>query len=183
MSRIGKKPIKLPSGVELTVEDSTVTAKGPKGELKREIPSVLEVKAGEGEVRVGPRGDMALNKFPMNLWGLGWALVNSMVKGVSDGFTKSLEFNGVGFKAQVKGNDLELNLGYTHPVIVHGSSDVSFQVEKGTITVSGLDKELVGHIAAQIRNARPPEPYKGTGIKYKGEVIRRKAGKKAVTTG
>lgn len=183
MSRIGKKPIQISSGVEIKIDGQTVAIKGPKGELKRQLPEVLDVKVSEGSVSVKPRGDAGLDKKTLSLWGLGRAMLASMIKGVSDGFKKELEFNGVGFKAQVKGSDLELSLGYTKPVLIKGPAGVAFQVEKGLIVVSGIDKELVGHVAAQIRAARLPEPYKGTGIKYKEEVIRRKAGKKAVTTG
>lgn len=190
MSRIGKKLISIPPGVEIKIDPSidsgragqTVAVKGPKGELKRQLPKVLSVEVAEGMISVKPRGDVGLDKEVLSLWGLGRAMIASMIVGVTEGFKKELEFNGVGFKAQVKGSDLELILGYTNPVLIKGPAGVTFQVEKGTITVSGIDKEMVGHVAAQIRAARLPEPYKGTGIKYKEEVIRRKAGKKAVAT-
>lgn len=183
MSRIGKKPIQIPSGIEVKIDGRTVTVKGPKGELKRQLPEVLSMGVSEGLVLVKPKGNVGLDKQILSLWGLSRALIASMIRGVSDGFKKELEFNGVGFKAQVKGSGLELSLGYTNPVLIKGPAGIIFQVEKGMITVSGIDKELVGHVAAQIRAARLPEPYKGTGVKYKEEVIRRKAGKKAVTTG
>lgn len=187
MSRIGKKSIKIPAGVEIKVDDGKVKVKGPKGELERELPQLLEIRILDGAVSVGLReasaGPGRSSKEDSQLWGLGRALLANMVKGVSDGFQKALEFNGVGFKAQVKGDSLELNLGFTNPVIIKGPPGVTFKVEKNTITVEGMDREKVGHVAALIRDARPPEPYKGTGIKYKDEVIRRKAGKKAVATG
>ena len=182
MSRIGKKSIPIPSGVEIKIDGQIVSAKGPKGELKQELPAVLEVKKNDDRISIEPKNKTLADREISKLWGLNRAIVSNMIKGVSEGFKKELEFSGVGFKAQVKGTDLELNLGYTNPVVIRGLNGVTFQVEKNTIAVSGLDKELVGRVAAEVRAARLPEPYKGTGIKYKGEVIRRKAGKKAVTT-
>ena len=152
MSRIGKKTIKIPDGVEVKVDGQTVKVKGPKGELERTLPGILDIK------------------------------VESGFEGVSSGFEKVLEFSGVGFKAQVKGDSIELSLGYSNPVIIQAPAGVNYQVEKNVIKVFGIDKEKVGQVAALIRDARPPEPYKGTGIKYKDEIIIRKAGKKAVAT-
>lgn len=186
MSRIGKKTINIPSGVEVKVEEHTITVRGPKGEQKRQMPKVLDIQILDNSVSVKPREDVNLNKKILSLWGLGRAILANMIIGVTTGFKKELEFSGVGFKAQVRqlaeGQDLELNLGYTNPVLIKGPAGIAFQVEKGTIIVSGTDKELVGRIAAQVRAARLPEPYKGAGIKYKEEVIRRKAGKKAAAT-
>lgn len=176
MSRIGKKTIKIPAGVDLKIDGPLVVVKGPRGELKREFSPLAQFKVGGDTVAVS-----VTDPKEKVIWGLSRSLLNSMLWGVATGFEKVLEFNGVGFKAQVKGQDLELNLGYTNPVVITAPAGVAFQVEKSTIKVSGPDKEAVGQTAALVRAARLPEPYKGTGIKYQTEVIRRKAGKKAVT--
>lgn len=176
MSRIGRKPIIIPEGVDFQVSGSLLFAKGPKGELKKAILDKAQVKIVDGKVFVAVQ-----NPMEKEIWGLTRALVNNMIRGVSTGFEKTLEFSGVGYKAQLKGRDLELSLGFTHPVFIKAPADVTFQVEKNTIKISGPDPELVGQAAATIRAARPPEPYKGSGVKYLGEVIQRKAGKKAVT--
>lgn len=176
MSKIGKQPITLPSGIEFKRADGTISFKGPKGELSREIPENIDVKLEDNVLMVAPSG-----RAHPSRWGLWRALVNNMVIGVSEGFTRTLEFQGVGYKAMVKGNDLELHLGYSHPITVSAPEGITFAVNKTTITVSGIDKELVGHMAAQIRSKRKPEPYKGAGIRYSDEIIRRKAGKKAAT--
>jgi large subunit ribosomal protein L6 len=184
MSRIGKKQIKIPEGVEIKVESGRVAVKGPKGELEKEFPKNLDIQIQDGSVSITPAEGGDKNS---EIWGLGRALLATMIKGVSDGFEKVLEFSGVGFKAQVHqladGENLELNLGFTNPVVIKAPKGVAFQVEKNLIKVIGADKEAVGHVAALIRASRPPEPYKGTGIKYKDEIIIKKAGKKAVTTG
>lgn len=177
MSKIGKQPIALPSGVELKRDDDTIIVKGPKGELSRAIPEDIAVTVAENTVTVAP-GERT---HPAR-WGLWRALINNMVVGVSEGFSKTLEFQGVGYKASVKGQDLELSLGYSHPITVPAPEGITFSVEKSSITVTGVDKEMVGHVAAVIRSKREPEPYKGAGIRYAGEIIRRKAGKKAATT-
>lgn len=176
MSRIGKKPVIIPPGVEVKINGSSISVKGPRGELKKEFSPLVSFRIADGLISV-----WVTDNAPKPLWGLSRALVNNMIKGVSVGFEKVLEFNGVGFKAQVKGLELELDLGYTNPVTVKASPSIHFAVEKNVIKVTGTDKEMVGQIAAQIRAARPPEPYKGTGVKYSDEVIKRKAGKKAVT--
>ncbi|MEX1064285.1 MAG: 50S ribosomal protein L6 [Candidatus Paceibacterota bacterium] len=181
MSRIGKKLINIPAGVEIKIDGQHIKAKGAKGELEIELSPLIEVKVADGKAEVGLKGEHKTKK-QSEMWGLSRALIANMIKGVSEGFEKGLEFSGVGFKAQVKGKDLELNLGYTNPVIIEAPEGITFQVEKNSITVQGINKEVVGHIAALIRAARPPEPYKGTGVKYKGEVIRRKAGKKAMAS-
>ena len=178
MSKIGKKPIAVPSGVEVTVSGGSVTVKGPKGTLTREFSTAVIITKSDGVVTVTP-GAGATSA----IWGLTRALVANMIEGVAKGFQRVLEFNGVGFKAQIKGDSLELILGYTNPVIITAPQGVTFAVDKGSITVNGFDREAVGHVAAAVRAARPPEPYKGTGIKYKEEIIRRKAGKKAATAG
>ena len=180
MSRIGKKQIKIPQGVEIKVDGRKVRVKGPKGELEKEFPEGLNIQVRDDFASVSPEKGGNKNS---EIWGLGRALLAIMIKGVSDGFEKVLEFSGIGFKAQVNGSNLELNLGFTNPVIIKAPKDVTFQVEKNLIKVKGSDKEAVGRVAALIRASRPPEPYKGTGIKYKDEVIIKKAGKKAVVTG
>ncbi len=182
MSRIGKKSIKIPAGVDIKIDNRMVSVRGPKGELEKIFPDVLDVKI-EGDLAVvSLKSGVAESRESSKFWGLGRALLATMIKGVSGGFEKNLEFSGVGFKAQVRGDSIELNLGYSHPILIKAPEGVIFQVEKNIIKVSGADKEKVGHAAALIRNARPPEPYKGTGIKYKDETIRRKAGKKVVAT-
>ncbi len=184
MSRIGKKQIKIPEGVEIKIENGRVIVKGPKGELEKKFPEGLNIQVQDSSVSVSLKESS--NK-DFEIWGLGRALLATMIRGVSEGFEKTLEFNGIGFKAQVRqladGENLELNLGFTNPVVVKAPKGVTFQVEKNLIKVRGTDKEAVGHTAALIRASRPPEPYKGTGIKYKDEVIIKKAGKKAVATG
>ena len=176
MSRIGKKPILIPAGVEVNVDGLTVRVKGPRGELTRPFSALVKLQsiAGKILVTVSDTGEKVL-------WGLSRALLQNMVQGVATGFETVLEFSGVGYKAQAKGQSLELNLGYTNPVTIEAPAGVSFQVEKNIIKVQGIDKEAVGQVAARIRAARLPEPYKGTGIKYADEIILRKAGKKAVT--
>ncbi len=178
MSRIGKKLILLPKGVDLKIEAGFVLVKGPKGELKKELNPKIKVEVEGENIFVKP-ADGANQDETSPLWGLYRSLIVNMVKGVSVGFEKALTFQGVGFKAAVKGNDLELNLGFTNPRTVKGPNGISFKVEKNKIVVSGIDKELVGQIAAEIRKQRKPEPYQGSGIKYENEVIARKAGKKA----
>ena len=180
MSRIGKKQIKIPEGVEIKIENGRVAVKGPGGELEKKFPEGLDVQIQDGSVLVAPVKGRDKNS---EIWGLGRALLALMIKGVSEGFEKILEFSGVGFKAQVNGENLELNLGFTNPVVIKAPKGITFQVEKNLIKVRGTDKEAVGQVAALIRASRPPEPYKGTGIKYKDEVIIKKAGKKAVATG
>lgn len=182
MSRIGKKSIKIPSGVEVKIDGSKIHAKGPKGELEKILPDVLIAQVEGGAVSIGLKHGADAGKENYKFWGLGRALAATMIKGVSDGFERALEFNGVGFKAQVKDGSIELSLGYTNPVSIKAPEGVIFRVEKNVIKVTGSDKEKVGHVAALIRAAKPPEPYKGSGIKYKDEVIIRKAGKKAVAT-
>jgi large subunit ribosomal protein L6 len=180
LSRIGKKPIKIPEGVDIKVSGQKIIVKGPKGELEREFPGVLDIKIQDSLAVVALKEN---DPKKSRLWGLGRALLANMIKGVSEGFERVLEFSGIGFKAQVKGDSLELNLGFVNPVVIKAPPGITFQVEKGVIKVTGIDKELVGQTAALIRASRPPEPYKGTGIKYKEEVVIRKAGKKAVAAG
>lgn len=180
MSKIGKKIINVPNGVEVRIEDGVIFVKGPKGELKRTISGALDVNIENSIIKIQLRDNVG--KDSSALWGLTRALIANMIKGVTDGFETILEFQGIGYKAAVKGNDLELNLGYSHPITVTAPEGVSFKVEKNVIKVSGFDKELVGEVAADIRTKRKPEPYKGSGIRYNDEVIIKKAGKKSVAT-
>ena len=175
MSRVGKKPIKLPEGTSLTINDSDILVKGLKGELKEALPNNVIVKEENGEVTVAMKN---IKEKGMNaLWGTWRSLIANMIEGVSEGFEKKLEVNGVGYKAELKGDKLVLHVGYSHPVEYQVPEGVSINIEKNIISVSGTKKQLVGEVAAQIRKVKKPEPYKGKGIKYDDEVIRRKAGK------
>jgi len=175
MSRIGKKPISLPEKVDVVLNGLSLTVKGPKGELKRTLPSGVSVNQVEKTIVIQPKDTKRKSR---ELHGLCRSLVANMVEGVSNGYTRKLEIVGVGSRAQVKGKTLVVSAGYSHPVEVVPPSGISFSVENNTnVTVSGVDKELVGNEAAKIRAIRPPEPYKGKGIKYEGEHIVRKAGK------
>jgi large subunit ribosomal protein L6 len=177
VSRVGKKPISIPSGVQVGVDGSRINVKGPKGELQREIDSRMSVTLSDGTLVVNRSSD---SKFYKAMHGLYRSLINNMVVGVTRGFEKKLEIVGVGFKAEMKNKRLTLQIGYSHPIIFVPPPDINIACETPTmIAVSGVDKELVGQIAAKIRGFRPPEPYKGKGIKYIDEVIRRKAGKTA----
>lgn len=180
MSKIGKKIINIPAGVEVAIDNGLVSVKGPKGELKRKISEVLDMTIDNNIIKIQLKTNTG--KDSSALWGLTRALIANMIKGVTEGFETVLEFQGVGYKAAVKGNDLELSLGYSHPITVTAPEGVSFKVEKNVIKVSGFDKELVGEVAANIRTKRKPEPYKGSGIRYNDEVIIKKAGKKSVAT-
>ena len=175
MSRIGRMPIAIPAGVTVEIaENNHVTVKGPKGTLNRVLPSEMEIKAEGSEVTVTRPNDLKKMK---SLHGLTRTLINNMVVGVTDGFTKELEVNGVGYKASKSGKKLTLNLGYSHPVEMEDPEGLESTVEGNKIFVKGIDKEKVGQYAAEIRDKRRPEPYKGKGIKYADEVIRRKVGK------
>jgi large subunit ribosomal protein L6 len=178
VSRIGKLPVQIPEKVSIDLtDDNVLTVKGPKGELQRKLHDQMKIKVEDGQINV-ERGDE--NKFSRSLHGLTRALIANLVNGVSAGFTKKLEIVGVGYKAELKGKVLVLSLGYSHPIVV--SVPDSIKIETPTpneIIVSGIDKELVGMVAAKIRSFRKPEPYKGKGVKYSGEYIRRKAGKAA----
>ena len=177
MSRIGKMPITVPAGVEVTIDGSTVTVKGPKGELTRTFASQLTIKLEDGILSVERPDDARESK---SLHGLTRTLLSNMVEGVSAGFSKKLVMVGVGYRAAKKGEDLELSLGYSHPVIVKCPENITFDVPTATeVVVSGISKEQVGQVAADIRKWRKPEPYKGKGIRYEGEYVRRKLGKAA----
>jgi len=175
MSRIGKLPIPVPSGVTITVDGSRVDVKGPRGELTREIaPELNLVRDGDTLVVERPGDD----KRSRQLHGLTRTLVANMVTGVTTGYRKGLEITGVGYRAQLVGKKLQLNLGYSHPIEIEPPAGITFEVENPTrLAVAGIDKELVGHVAARVRAQRKPEPYKGKGVRYSGEVVRRKAGK------
>lgn len=179
MSKVGKKLIPIPKGVEVKINGNLIVVKGPKGELKLDIGDSVFVSTSEDKLTVALKKG---NGIPDNsIWGLTRALIANMIKGVADGFEKNLEFEGVGYKADVKGDKLELNLGYSHAISMKIPPGVTVKTEKNSIKISGVSKELIGHFAAEIKSKRLPEPYKGSGIKYVGEVIRRKAGKKAAT--
>ena len=176
MSRIGRAPITIPAGVTVKVEDGNkVTVKGPKGELVREIHQDMKINIEENTLTVERPSD---NKDHRALHGLSRTLLHNMIIGVSEGFAKTLEINGVGYRAAVKGKNLELSLGFSHPVVVEPPEGIKFECPAATkIVVSGVSKEAVGAISAKIRDYRKPEPYKGKGIKYEGEFVRRKVGK------
>jgi len=176
MSRIGNAPVAVPSGVDVTVADRTVTVKGPKGSLSRPIPGDIEIQQDDGNLSFVRPNDERKNKA---LHGLTRSLVNNMVIGVTEGYSKQLEIVGVGYRAEAQGpNALRLNLGFSHPVNVTAPDGITFEVPAPTqVVVSGIDKEVVGQVAANIRSIRKPEPYKGKGVRYAGERVLRKAGK------
>ncbi len=175
MSRVGKQPVPLASGVQVTLGDgNAITVKGPRGELQRTFPGAMRFTVEDNTVVVTRPSDTSSHRA---LHGLSRSLLNNMVVGVTDGFTKTLELQGVGYRAQLEGQSLRLAVGFSHPVIVDPPEGISFAIEGPRINVSGIDKEQVGQVAADIRKIRPPEPYKGKGIRYSGERVRRKAGK------
>jgi len=177
MSRIGKAPIQIPDKVKVTVEEvNLVTVEGPKGKLSQALHPEMQIEMEDGVLSVKRPSDTQAHR---SLHGLTRALLNNMVVGVSAGFSKTLQIEGVGYRAEMNGSSLVLNVGYSHPVQFDPPANVQFAVENRnkTVIVSGIDKQVVGEIAAQIRKQRPPEPYKGKGIRYDGEIVRRKAGK------
>ena len=182
MSRIGSQPIEIPQGVEVKIEGQIVTVKGPKGELLRKVQPDLDIQQNENKIIVTLKDTNAPPKTKA-LWGTTRTLIQNMVIGVTEGFEKKLEIEGLGYKGSVEGKDLTLQVGFTHPVKIEAPEGIKFSIEKNVIIVSGIDKELVGQTAARIKKVRKPEPYKGKGIRYMGEVVRRKAGKKVVTAG
>lgn len=177
MSRLGKLPIILPEGTQAKVENDFIIVKGPKGELKQKLHKLIKVDIDDKEARVKVANPE--DKRERALWGLYRSLINNMAIGVNEGFEKKLEIIGVGYKASISGDKVLLNMGYSHPVIYDLPSGIAAKVEGNIITINGIDKYLVGEVAAQIKKVRKPEPYKGKGIKYVGEVIKRKAGKTA----
>lgn len=177
MSRIGRKPVQIPAGVEVTVDGNTCIVKGPKGTLQQDFHENITVTVEENEVIVDRANDERESRAQH---GLTRALIQNMVTGVSEGFTKSLELAGVGYRVQLKGTSLDFSLGYSHPVVIEAPEGITFEVPDNThVHVKGINKQQVGQIAAEIRAKRPPEPYKGKGIHYVGEHIRRKLGKAA----
>lgn len=175
MSRIGKRPIPIPAKVSITIDGQDIQVKGPKGELSRTLPTGVVVVQENDTVLVNRKDDSRLAR---ERHGLCRTLVANMVEGVANGYQKRLEIQGIGYRAQVQGRNLNLSLGYSHPVVFEPPAGIEFAVENNTnVIISGIDKELVGNIAASIRASRPPEPYKGKGVRYAGEQVRRKAGK------
>ena len=179
MSKIGKQPIDIPSEVDVKIDDGFIFVKGPQGEMKINVPPEIKAEIKEKQILLFP---VAQAKKINALWGLLRALVANAVLGAKSGLSKQLEIHGVGYRASVSGNKLVLNLGFSHQVEIETPQGINFKVEKNIITVFGADKELVSQTAATIRSKKKPEPYKGKGIRYAGEVVRRKAGKKAVAS-
>jgi len=177
MSRIGKKPILIPEKVDVKISNGLVVVNGPKGELKRNVNSLIKIEIKDKEIVLNIKNED--DKLEKSLWGTERQLINNMIVGVNEGFSKKLEINGVGYRAATSGKSLTLSVGYSHPVEFKIPEGIDVSVEKNLITVSGIDKQQVGEISAQIRKIRKPEPYKGKGIKYIDEVVIRKAGKQA----
>jgi large subunit ribosomal protein L6 len=176
MSRIGKKPIAIPSGVTVTVDGQTLTVKGPKGQLAWTVADEVEVTQENGQLTLAARDDTQRARA---MWGLSRTLVNNMVEGVTKGYEETLELVGVGYRAAMKGSALSMQLGFSHDVDIKPPEGITFATPKQTeIRISGIDKQAVGEIASRIRRIRPPEPYKGKGVRYSGEKVRRKEGKK-----
>ena len=177
MSRIGRQPVEIPDGVDVEVKSGEVRVKGPKGELTQEVPQDMKVSVDAGTILVERPTDRGEHRA---LHGLTRSLIANMVGGVTEGYERRLEIQGVGYRAQLKGKALEMSLGYSHPVTVEAPEGIEFEVPQPTeVIVRGIDKQLVGEIAARIRKRRPPEPYKGKGVRYAGEQVTRKVGKRA----
>jgi large subunit ribosomal protein L6 len=177
MSRIGKQPIELPSGVNVAISPGRVQVNGPLGELSQTVPARMQVEQDDGTLVVKRPTDRGDDRA---LHGLTRSLIANMVEGVTSGFQKRLEIQGVGYRATLRGTDLELNVGFSHPVVIKPPQGIDFEVpDATTVLVKGIDKQQVGEISAQVRKVRPPEPYKGKGIRYEGEYVRRKVGKRA----
>ena len=177
MSRIGKKSVSIPSGVTVTLDGQTVTVKGPKGQLAWTVSEEIEVKQEGAELTFAPRND---TQRARGMWGLSRTLIGNMVEGVTKGYEQTLELVGVGYRAAMKGQALSMQLGFSHDVDIPPPAGIAFAVPKQTeIRISGIDKQLVGEVAARIRRIRPPEPYKGKGVRYAGEYVARKVGKRA----
>lgn len=175
MSRIGRLPISVPAGVEVKIDGNVVAVKGPKGELSREISAPITVAQNDGEIVVSRPND---ERESRSLHGLSRTLINNMIIGVTEGYTKKLEIVGTGYRVMAKGSDLEFALGYSHPISIKAPEGITFAVEGANkLSISGIDKQLVSHVAANIRGLRKPDPYKGKGVRYEGEQIRRKVGK------
>ena len=176
MSRIGRLPVVIPKGVTVDINKNSVVVKGPKGELQRDFPPEIELKQEDGQIVAERHSDHRIHR---SKHGLTRALLNNMITGVSNGFRRQLYIEGVGYRAAMDGKKLVLNVGYSHNVVFEPPQDISFEIDKSgrDLTVVGIDKELIGELCARIRRTRPPEPYKGKGIRYAGEKVRRKAGK------
>ena len=179
MSKIGRLPISIPAGVTVTVSGQSVSVAGPKGTIEKTLPRAVNVEVKDAQILVTVKGS---SKLSMSLHGTYRSLLASDVKGVTEGWEKKLELVGTGFRAEIIGQDLSLTVGYSHPVKIEAPEGISFKIEKTIITVAGISRELVGQVSANIRAVRPPEPYKGKGIKYVDEIIRRKPGKAAAKT-
>ena len=178
MSRIGKKPIEIPNGVEVKFQDNVLSVKGPKGELRRKVHELIDIQIEGNEAKVTPKYS---GKFASALWGTFASHLKNMIKGVTEGYSKELIVEGIGYRVEQKGNQIELKVGFSHPVLVDVPNNLSVEVDskENRIKISGIDKELVGEFAAQVRRVKKPEPYKGKGIRYADEVIIRKEGKRA----
>lgn len=180
MSKIGKKPIDIPAGITVSVDNNKVVVKGSKGELSIVVDVIIKVDIQDNQIVLSPQKEA---KKANVLWGLYRSLVANMVDGIEKGYEKQLELQGVGYKVAMQGKDLVLNLGFSHPINFKSPEGIEFKIEKNIITISGIDKQLVGQVAADIRSFKKPEPYKGKGIRYVGEQVRRKVGKKAAGSG
>ena len=177
MSRIGRKPIEVPAGVSVSIDPGRVMVNGPLGELRQELPQRMKIEQGDGELTVSRPTDRGDDRA---LHGLTRSLVANMIEGVTKGYEKKLEIQGVGYRAALRGTSLELSVGFSHPVVIEPRQGITFEVPTPTeIIVKGIDKQQVGQTAAEVRRVRPPEPYKGKGIRYQGEYVRRKVGKRA----
>jgi large subunit ribosomal protein L6 len=181
VSRIGRKPVPIAKGVKVQLTDGRIKIAGPKGELSAAVPPSIAIDIKQDEILLTRSSDI---KAQVALHGTWRALINNMIKGVSEGFVRKLEIVGVGYKAEVKGKKIQFALGYSHPILFEAPAGIKIEIPAPTnVTISGIDKQLVGQVAAKLRSFRPPEPYKGKGVKYEGEYIRRKAGKAAATAG
>ncbi|MDP3917645.1 MAG: 50S ribosomal protein L6 [Candidatus Woesebacteria bacterium] len=176
MSKIGQQPIEIPSGVTVEINGSLISISGPKGKLQVNLSKDLDIKIENNNLTIALKKD---NKVTRSLWGTTRMLIANNVKGVTEGWKKQLELVGTGYRSEVAGNTLVLTVGYSHPINIEAPEGITFKVEKSVINVEGIDKQVVGQVSADIRSCRPPEPYKGKGVKYVGEYIRRKAGKAA----
>lgn len=177
MSRIGKNAIEIPNGTEVKVVDSLLSVKGPQGTLEKTLPDVIQVTIDGNQVTVTPKDE---SKHARSLWGTFASHIQNMVKGVNEKYTKKLEVQGVGYKVEMEGKNIKLSVGFSHPVVVETPEGIEVALEKNVISVTGIDKEKVGQFAANVRAVKKPEPYKGKGIRYEGEYVREKQGKKAV---
>ncbi|MFA4833903.1 MAG: 50S ribosomal protein L6 [Patescibacteria group bacterium] len=177
MSRLGKLPIKLPTGTQARIEDGFIIVKGPKGEIREKLNNLVKAEIGEKEINISVENPE--EKKEKSLWGLYRSLINNLVIGVNEGFEKKLEISGVGYRAAMSGNKLILNLGFSHPIEYNLPEGITGSVAENVITLKGLEKKLVGETAAKVKRFRVPDPYKAKGVKYSGEIIRRKAGKAA----